>query len=96
MKECLNLTEDQFISTNSLYDLARIILARNYFEIETVMSQSQNEEQEEQDCRLIFLPRTPILINIHTLRHAIQLTVNNLSLMDRQFASKEFALILIS
>ena len=35
MKECLSLTEDQFISTNSLCDLARVILARNYFEIET-------------------------------------------------------------
>ena len=35
MKEYLNLTKDQFISTNSLCDFARIILTENYFEIRT-------------------------------------------------------------
>ena len=33
MKKYLNLREDQSVSTNSLCDLARIILTENYFEL---------------------------------------------------------------
>ena len=35
MKEYLNLSKDQFISTNSFCDFGRIILTENYFEIGT-------------------------------------------------------------
>ena len=37
MKKYLNLTEDLSIYTNSLCGLARIVLSKYYFEIETDM-----------------------------------------------------------